>query len=418
MADTQQGEAQASLIQESLTPESLIPLGQWQAPAATVQRTLREALSALFGYVREAFRGSTSTFEVEPDIESLSPYQLRRFAPEPDRQWRAERLGASLDQHWEQNGGGAPGSVTCLVSPPHSGIAQSLAIIAEARQWRVIQPPEDLLLTIPEAEAWWDEQALEEGPWVIPELARFWLRHRSGLALLTVLFGRLSVTPRNPGLIGCSSWCWNFWVRYLPGLSLVPQTLPAMTSDKLDVWLAALPGNRPTSALRVRKTNNGHWVMTGGADINGGKRSDLLKDLSAMARGNPGVALAIWRKSLRAKPDESLPEDKEDEASASQPGDRQCWVFPLEQLTLPLVPSGATRDTTGVLHALLLHEGLDETALALVLPATQVGLRVVLQGLERSELIQRQDDRWQVSPLAYPSVRRTLLGSGYPVDGF
>lgn len=408
---------------EELTPapvEELVSLSSWQVPAASVRRTLREALTTFAGHFREPFQDGASTFEVESDIESLSPYQLRRFAPDPDRQCRAEALAEALDRRRGEGRKVAEG-MSFIVTPPYSGVAESLTLIAEQRQWRVISPPDNLLLSEAEAEAWWDEQALSDGCWVIPELARFWLRHRSGLALLTALFGRLAAMAQVPALIGCSSWCWSFWVRYLPCQSLYPLTLPATTSAKLEVWLASLPGRRQASSLRVRQTNNGHWVLAGDVDTeaNGFKRSGLLRDLAAMARGNPGVALALWRKSLRARPDECLSEDEQsDELTAVQPGERKCWVIPLDQLTLPLVPAGASREVTGVLHTLLLHGDLDEPGLKLALSLRETNLRLALQHLARHELIECSDERWQVTALAYPSVRRTLQGSGYPVDGF
>lgn len=408
---------------EELKPapvDELIALGSWQVPAASVQRTLREALTNFAGHFREPFQDGASAFEVEPDIESLSPYQLRRFAPDPDRQYQAGMLAEALDRRQGEGRKAAEGT-TCIVTPPYAGVVESLALIAEQRQWRVISPPENLLLSEADAEAWWDQQALADGCWVIPELAQFWLRHRSGLALITALFGRLAGLPQVPALIGCSSWCWSFWVRYLPGLGLSPLTLPAMTSGKLETWLATLPGQKPAASLRVRQANNGHWVLAGDADpeVNGFKRSGLLRDLAAMARGNPGVALALWRKSLRARPDESLSEDEQsDELDAAQPGERKCWVIPLDQLTLPQVPVGASRELTGVLHALLLHGCLEESGLALVLSLRETDVRLVLQSLVRHELIECRDECWQVTTLAYPAVRRALLAAGYPVDGF
>lgn len=405
-----------------LTPkDELVSLASWQVPAASVQRTLRDAFSTFVGHFREPFQGGADTFEVEPDIASLSRYQLRRFAPDPDRQSQAESLGLALGRYWGQGASGAPDSVTCLVTPPYTGVAENLAWLAEQREWRLITPPDDLLLSELDAEAWWDQQQLSEGPWVIPELARFWLRHRSGLALLRVLFGRLAAQPQMPGVIGCTSWCWSFWGRYLPGLALAPQTLPPMTSDRLAGWLSALPGHRQASPLTVRQTNNGHWVLIGNgdADSEGLKRSNLLRDLAAVARGNAGVALALWRKSLRARPDESLEEnDDNGEMTTVAPGERRCWVIPLEHLTLPSVPSGASREMTGILHTLLLHDGLDERELAIALPLPDARLRLLLHNLARNELIECLDTRWGVTALAYPSVRRSLHGAGYPVDGF
>lgn len=401
-------------------PGGLVPLSDWQVPTASVQHTLRDALRTFSGYLRESILGVTSSFEVEPDIASLSAYQLRRFAPQPNTELRAESLQAVLQERWRTGSPGQPNGVTCLVTPPHSGLSETLALMAASNDWQVIAPPDQLLMNDEEAEAWWASQDLSK-PWVIPELARFWRRHRRGLALLRALFARLAAEPAMPALVGCSSWCWSFWTRYLPELGIAPITLAPMTSEGLQCWLPGLPGDRAEQTLRVRQANNGHWVIPGNgeAGTNGAKRSDLLRDLAALARGNPGVALAIWQKSLRARPDESLSESEEDsENPVPQPGERACWVIPLEQLSLPSVGSGASRTITGVLHALLLHDGLQDEGLEVVLSQPLPEIRMILQGLRRQELIEQTPAGWCITALAYPSVRRTLQSVGYPVDGF
>lgn len=355
-------------------------------------------------------------FTAAADITTVSQLQLRRLAPEPDWSMRAMALGMALDEAGP--GPTSNGTTAFLVAPPFSGLDAPLWRLAEARQWQVIEPPEELGMGPEEAAAWWNAQPLDR-PWVIPELAKFWLRHYAGLALVKELFNRVTLGHTAPGIVGCSSWCWSFWYRYLSDLPVTVYTPAPMRAEELSVWLESLPGDGSGLPLRVRKSNNGYWVLPLDEPnaANGARLSTYLKDLAALARGNPGVALAIWQRALRVRPDEALPEGEAGPAKATVAGHRDCWVVPLDQVALPSV-STISRPAGLVLHAVLLHSGLNRQRLALVTGLSPGEVEGALGYLERYDLVVNQDEAWQVTPQGYPWVRRRLQSEGYPVDGF
>ncbi len=323
--------------------------------------------------------------------------------------------------------GGQSRKASFLVAPPFSGIAEALG---GASGRRVIAPPPDNLL-MPERDitGWWDHQ-LQDDDWVIPELADFWLRHRSGLGLLRELFARLARDKVGEGIIGCSSWCWQFWTQYLPELHLAPPLTPPSAlsgGDRLTNWLGHLAGgDRSQGPLTARMTQDGLYVLpapTGGDDER--KYSLFTRDLATLARGgNPGgVALAIWRRTLRARPEDEAQQQGGEGGDAHQEG-RQCWVAPLDQLSLPAVPPQSSARRSGyLLHALLMHGGL---SLGGQLELTSGGLpgeelRIALSRLERADVVTGGDEQegiFRVQALAYPAVRRYLQSKGYPVDSF
>ncbi|MDX1457255.1 MAG: hypothetical protein R3276_06675 [Marinobacter sp.] len=393
-------------------PGGLIPLAEWRLPAASVQHTLKDGLRSAWGRLRQGVRTDEIGINTGAEITSVSQLQLRRLAPDPDWSVRAKALAVALD---ELN---TTQATNFLVAPPFSGLRQPLLCLAEQRQWQVIAPPGNLLMGQEEAVAWWDALPLDR-PWVIPDLAKFWLRHYAGLSLVRALFNRVISGQCAPGVVGCSSWCWSFWYRYLDDLSVSAFTPAPMMAEDLSLWLDRLPDGSLKSPLRVRKSNNGYWVLPikEQQDTNGSRHSTYLKDLSALARGNPGVALAIWQRALRVKPDEPQPEAEANSGESKDAGTRDCWVVPLDQVSLPSL-SSISQPAIQLLHGMLLHDGLDSKRLSLVTGLPDLEVQGALRILQRHDLVERCEDDWQVTPQGYPWIRRQLQSEGYPVDGF
>lgn len=387
-------------------PGGLVSLADWRLPPASVRHTVRDLLSSTWGQFRHRFDPGEHGFRPEPDIETLTSLQLRRFAPDPDRTAQVQALGAEIDRQQAQTRDG----VLALVTPPCSGLRETLVTLAEERGWRVIQPPEVWPASQAEAENWWQQQALDE-PWLIADLAGLWRRHRRGLWLLKAFFQGLALGRFGAGVVHCSSWCWGFWQRYLPQLPVASCTPAALDEPLLAAWLGSLVGRE--SGLTVRMSDSGDAVLPLESERNGSRRHRLIRDLAAFARGNPGVALAIWRKLLRARPE--APEADTDKPAT---GARGCWAIPLEQLSLPAVPSSPDRGATLILHALLLHDGLSLGELPAVTGLGSDAVAILLQTLRNGELVAEGERGWQVTALGYPAVRRQLLNDGYPVDGF
>lgn len=405
---------------------------QWEIPEISVHRSLKDGLHHILVQLHMA--GDDEAFQSLDDLPALSDQQRQRFAPEPDFSALAQALAQKIEQNRAESAN--PRAVALLVAPPFSGVREALARWplanvaggASGEGHCVIAPPQNLLMNEDEAAHWWDAQELTR-PWVIPELADFWLRHMSGLALIRELFRRIAAGDAGQGIVGCSSWCWQFWVNYIPDLNLAPSTPAPLDSSLLGAWLAHLSERNSRSPVTARMTHDGRYVLPLDEQIDGEKvkRSGLLRDLAATSRGNAGVALAIWRKALRAQPEEGADDAEGDSPQSTDQSDqnsgkqsRCCWVIPLDQLSLPTMPQSRERSVGFVLHALLLHDGLDETALELVTGISPHQLSHALSRLARAEIIARSEYswRWHVTALGYPTTRRHLQTWGFPVDAF
>ncbi|WP_372996340.1 hypothetical protein [Marinobacter sp.] len=413
---------------EATCPQgSLIPVDEWKLPETSVRRSLKDAFRHILAQIRAGVAREDETFKSLDNLPELARSELQSLAPQPDARVLATSLSRELDA--SRSVALSSRNVIFLVAPPFSGVRSALENFPQLRRdkdadavpWTRILPPENVLLDEQGARDWWDRQDLSR-PWVIPELADFWLRHLSGLALIHELLRRVSAGGLARGLIGCSSWCWQFWSSYFEGAHLAPLTPAPMTAAMLGDWFQSLASGNGEHGVIARMADDGLYVLPMVDQLDGKKRkySGFLRDLASVARGNPGVAFAIWQQSLRASPEEKPETVKFAEAPAEGRGSARCWVVPFDQLSLPVVPQ-IQGDSIGlVLHALLLHDGLDASLLALATGIPEPELGFVLARLARSDLIERADadNCWKVTAFGYPSIRRHLDGWGYPVDSF
>ncbi|WP_372985877.1 hypothetical protein [Marinobacter sp.] len=407
-------------------PGGLVPVDQWKLPESSVRRTLKDALRHLMAQLRAGISPDEEPFQSLDDLPSLSDKQTGHIAPNPDFTCLAQAVLASLDELRQAEA--LHRDVALLVAPPFAGIREALVRLpglgagageGKAGRWHLVAPPDNLLMNREEARRWWDGQDLS-GPWVIPELADFWLRHSSGFAVVRELLQRVASGQVGPGLVGCSSWCWQFWESYLPDAHFGALTTAPLDAERLGHWLEYLASSRGQRPITARMTNDGLYVLPveNPPDVGRRKHSGFLRDLATASRGIPGVALSIWQHSLRARPEDDM-EAAEGGGEQKSQG-RSCWVVPLDQLSLPAMPKSADRAIGFVLHALLLHDGLDDERIALVTGIRQPELQLALARLARADVVffGEASGRWHVTPLGYPTVRRHLQGWGYPVDAF
>ncbi|MBR9904604.1 MAG: hypothetical protein GYB15_12725, partial [Gammaproteobacteria bacterium] len=71
---------------------------------------------------------------------------------------------------------------------------------------------------------------------------------------------------------------------------------------------------------------------------------------------------------------------------------------------------------TLVLHALLVHGGLDDHSLGQVLPFSHHEALNARLALQRKGIVSSSEGRWQITPLSYASVRQLLESRNYLVD--
>lgn len=399
----------------------LVAMSDWSLPASSVRRTLTEALRHGLNQLRNGRLSADQLFDQLPDVSPLSGAQQARLASEPDWDNASLALAAELHERWRETPDWQ--SFSAIVAPPGFGLPEQLSALARRLGWQVIAPPDDLRMTDSQARDWWSGVDFTQ-PWVIPELSHFWLRHRDGLALIRQLLDRLARGSVGAGVFGCNSWCWSFWSHCLDSLHFSVLTPPALDGEALAHWLPSLASGKSGAALQIRNTDTGHWVMPALAGAKHADRRDTayLRDLAAMSRGIPAVALALWRRALRLAPEpESGQPDTDQAERLTDAGQGHCdgWVAPLDALTLPqLPPPSPSRAPMLLLHALLLHDGLGEGDLMLVTGLSCSDVSLSLNTLRRFELVTDCPRGWRVSPLAYPAVRRQLQSDGFPVDGF
>ncbi|GGC58479.1 hypothetical protein GCM10011362_03630 [Marinobacter halophilus] len=391
-------------------PGGLIPLEQWQTPETSVQKTVRGALNDIFEQLRVGISPEGQAFRSLDDLPVLAGDRLREFAPEPDSGLLAETLQSQLNQL--KQAGAHRRNVSFIVTPPFSGVSEAL----RHTHRRILTPPDNLFMSEQDAAVWWEEQ-LSIDDWVVPQLADFWLRHQSGLNLLREFFARIALDDTCNGLVGCSSWCWQFWIQYLPELSLEPYTLAPLSGGQMTRWFDYLASGKGDQQMVARMTQDGLYVLPKPEEQSRHKYSSFTRDLATLARGNRGVALAIWQRALRARP------ENQNELEGKEPAvvaGRQCWVVPLDQLSLPSLSHTAGRQPSHILHALLLHSGLTTEQLHLVTGMPEQEVRLSLAKMMRAELVSldREFGVYRVTPLGYPAVRKNLQARGYPVDGF
>jgi hypothetical protein len=445
-----------------LLPGGLIPIEEWMLPGASVSRTLVGTVGYWLEQLRAEITRPDESFDSLDGLPELSADQLQQLAPEPDCQLHGQALTDAVQRLREADQ--CRRSVLLLVAPPFTGVAQALRCFPDcktirqrqdapeqggSKNYRLILPPVNLLMDAETARQWWQNQPMDQ-PWVISELAAFWRRHHDGLALVQELLRLLAADQAGEGVIGCSSWCWQFWSNYYPDAQLTPWVPAPMTDERLGLWLQQLACRNGAQIPVVRTTTDGLYVLPleSADDKEQNKKrkhANLLRNLAADSRGIPGVALAIWQRALRARPEVDADDtaDESTEQGNLRGNTAHSWVVPLSQLRLPVMPVSQERNFGLVLHALLLHEGLTIADLGLVTAIHEPDLSLALSRLLRADIISAiaptaeqaehiaknhldatvdkndaESKIWRVTPLGYPTTRRHLQSWGFPLDVF
>jgi hypothetical protein len=358
------------------------------------------------------------------------PHALRdQVAPAPD--WTApaaaftetmrDWLTAKTPASWHQIVVGAPGSGTTAMLL-HWATTQGLT---------VLQPPSpEEILT--EGSAWLARLPKQcVTPVVIPNLERYFLRHAHGLNLLRRFLDWLMAQPCHC-LIGCSSWAWAYLSKALAidALFTLPWTLDALDGKRLQQWFNALAARQCECTIVFRQADNGRFIIppppisqpsdeekatsqdnhkhsTSEEEI-----STFLVDVAARSRGNPGVAWALWRHSLRMAPANEQEQDK----YQTNAYDLTIWVAPWNQLKLPTLGVQPHRNELFILHLLLIHERLTTQHMIQLLPLTVFEVVRVLDQLNNAGLLEKRGEAWRVAPLGYPAIREALEQEGFLID--
>lgn len=442
-------------------PRPLIALSDYAAPTMPTEHAIRRLwrLTRLRLHI-----DSAEPVHTGDKLQLATQTLLDEVAAPPACGPIMEELQAAA-QGWASDAGAGAGAawLKVLVLPPCDP-GDVVGTWALKDRHSVLTPPPRGALTQPDLLI--DEPALAgQGLLVVPQLERWFLRHRDGLAVARSLIEALGRLQR-PCIVGCNSWAWAF-LEKAAGSALVlpsPITFEAFHAAQLREWFQAL-GQRDAvaastvwhGALNPQSTDGGDAsdetrpesraevqeraladVQSGdapgeplvfrfastGADVlanpddegkGGSHASDIdrgyLKRLAARSLGIPWVAWSLWRDGLRAADDLQDNDAVPDKVRKNVQGDgRTLWVSELPEYSLP---RHHEKPALMVLHALLMHGALTREQLRSVLPALEdYG---VLSALRTAGYVRTNDaDELHVCASAYPSTRSALKTAGFP----
>lgn len=398
----------------------IVHAADYERPTDSQPATLQRRWRALGRLLLGDDKGEADPARAEADLRALPQLRLANLVPPIDWAPAARALGAP-DENTH-----AP--VRLFIGQPYCEHAATLAHWARTHDAVVLTPPDSAQILAADRR-WLDDLAPAKGhPWVLPELERCFLRHANGLDLLRRFLERALSGALGPGIIGCDSWALAFIERIWPLPGTPRLTLQAFDGPALTRYLMQADRGH----VRFLSARNGKPLLPeppadGQTDASAAEDGACpeLRQLAAHCRGNPGLAWHYWRQRLRAAPEherQAQAEDAPRDPPAGQDRERLAaadevvWVAPA--IETPTLPAESGEDVAFLLHALLLHRGLDAEALGALLPIPGARVLSHLLRLQALELLTRDGTRWQVAPLAYPTVREFLRSRSYLTDDF
>jgi len=366
----------------------VVELDQFHTPEQTQasqwRRSLRSVSTWLVGK-----NAAEQQVKEESELHALPEVRLAHLVPPIDWTPAAKSLAQQLEgQH-------AP--VTFFISTPYSGHASVVTHWAEKHHIACLAPP--TLSELAEGSTQWVERCINQREWAVPALERYFLRHTQGVQGIREFLERALSGRLGKGVIGCDSWTYAFLQRVI-GIDGAPVfTLQSMESEQLSRYFAAMAtyGGEPPA---VYSTRTGKQVLSNSASKqNGEEPNKELQRLAAHCRGHVGLAWHYWRERLR----EPKAEDEEG-----------LWL--VDALAEAELSADTGDIATLVLHALLVHGGLDDHSLGEVLPFSHHEALNARLALQRKGIVSSSEGRWQITPLSYASVRQLLESRNYLVD--
>ncbi len=383
------------------------PLGDYAWPSAPAEEAARRLLRRL----RKTFaRGDEPPTMARDRLQRATLEKLDEVVAPPASGPLVRELGLTVAD-WIADP--APKSWLRLVVLPPCDDTRLVETWARDNGHQVLLPPDRAALTGGAPPRLPDLPGLDgQGVLVIPQLERWFVRHRNGLSHVRALLAGLDRLQRHC-LIGCNSWAWAFLSKAANADAILPTglTFQAFDAQRLQRWFTQLAQGDAATDVTFRLSGSGEDVLE--TDEDGALKSDFFKKLAARSLGIPWVAWYLWRTGLRSEqePDERDP----DAETAAGSDDLTLWIAPFQEFTLP--PQREQLSLL-ILQALLLHGPMTQEEMGHVLPATSD--LSVLPALVRADFIARrraeEGDQFSCRAAAYPAIRSELSGAGYPMD--
>ncbi len=389
----------------------IIPLDAHELPAAPAREAAAKGLAALWRLIRRSKHPQTPPQKTDDQLQALAGGTLSRLVPAID--W--EPGAAAITDHlsnWPGKGR-QDSPIHFFIGPPHGGRLEMLTAMARSGQWPVVKAPSSTQILARDA-SWLSDWPVADRPWILPGLEDCFLRHADGLDLVRRFFERALSGRLGFGVVGCDSWSWRYLRKIWPMPQVPVYTLQAFDGDRLACYFDTLATSNGNRAVCFREVDNGRDVLRNHApdEPEDPSASAFLKYLAAQSRGNPGVAVAYWRASLRAGPDDA------DESKSPAKTDCRETVWVKTGLGEPALPLEPAREIAFILHALLLHHGLAADLLTTVLPLPPDSISAILLQLAAAGIVREDGPAWRVTALGYPAVRRFLKNNGHLTDTF
>ncbi len=401
---------------------TFIPWEDFSLPAPPPSDVARGSLRRVWKSLRELFRNETNGSEPKqpgPDGSRPSRDLIQQISPDPDLRPAAQVLRETLST-WLPPAAPTP-CIVPLIGPPGCDLADMLQMLGQADGFQLV-PKLDATTILSTDRT--DSTALPHAPTtdgnvlVIPRLEHWYLRHQDGFNLIRLLIDRL-MSSGGSAVVGCDSWAWAF-LQHAIGIEDVlgpPRTLAPFDAVRLENWLRSLLDFEKYE-FRQQGDDKSLFPADGAEALESEAQGPPghFKSLAAQARGNPGVALALWRAGLRNRD-----QDDENASRASSPAPSKSIISSvsatdLERPKLPLEKAPIYRH---ILHAILLHGGLSPATLNAILPFSGAHIRRCISLMRQADiLVPGVDDRVRVELTAYPFVRSVLATDGFLTDAF
>jgi hypothetical protein len=240
----------------------------------------------------------------------------------------------------------------------------------------------------------------DPAPLHVERLERWGVRHHDGLSALRELLARLADRTA-PWTADVGPWAWAWMRHVLPEARGLPSPVAPAPLDgaALRGWLGG------DDKLRLRGVGEPPDDAT-------------YRLLAQRARGEAGVAAALWRACLRDGAERPPPSERAEDGDGepepeAPPEPGTVWVRPPNELELPSLAT-ATRHDLLLLHAVLLHGRPTAPVVARALDRTVDEVEVALRTLAGLGLVRWEEDgRVRPAPLALPAIRSRLEAEAF-----